>query len=137
VRFYQDAQDAAAATRRRLEVDEARRIDAEILALRRRVADLYAAAPAGPERDAQRAELEGAARAAIAALPLETRDAPRLAGELRLNDACLALAATYTALVPEFAQVLDALDGDVAAFVARLRAAAETDEPKRALLDGL
>ena len=137
VRFYQDAQDAPAAARRRLEVDEGRRIDAEILALRRRVADLYAGTPAGPERDVQRTELERAARAAIAALPLQTRDAAGLAEELRLNDACLALAATYTALLPEFARVLDALDGDVAAFVARLRAAADSDAPKRGLLDGL
>jgi predicted aminopeptidase len=134
VRFYQDAQDAPGAARRRREVDEGRRVDAEILALRGRVAELYAALPGGPEREAQRETLEREARAAIAALPLATRDAARLAADLRLNDACLALAATYTALLPEFAQALDALGGDVAAFVARLRAAADADEPKRALL---
>jgi predicted aminopeptidase len=134
VRFYQETRGAAAAARRRLEVEEARRVDAEILALRRHVAELYAEAPAGPARDAQRAELERQARSAIAALALETRAGAQLAGELRLNDACLALAATYTALLPELARVLDVLGGDVAAFVARVRAAAEADEPQRALL---
>jgi predicted aminopeptidase len=134
VRFYQERRDAAAAARRRLEVEESRRIDAEVLALRERISELYAQRAAGPERDARRAELERDARAAIAALRVQTRDPAALSAQLRLNDACLALAATYTAALPEFAGALDGLGGDVAAFVARLRAAADTDEPKRALL---
>ena len=134
VRFYQETRDAAAAARRRLEVEEGRRIDAEILALRQRVAELYAAQPAGPEREARRAELERDTRAAVAGLHVETRDAAALGDQLLLNDACLAVTATYTADLAAFAGVLDALGGDVAAFVARVRAAAETDEPKQALL---
>ena len=54
-----------------------------------------------------------------------------------LAPACLALAATYTADLPAFAELLRTLDGDLAVFVARLRAAAGSDDPPAALLAGV
>ena len=94
---------------------------------------VYAEEPAGSTRDMARAALESETRAALAALPLETRDAATLAERARLNDACLALVATYTADVPRYAQRLDAMDGDLAGFVARLRAVADEEDPRSAL----
>jgi predicted aminopeptidase len=134
VRFYAERGQAQAAARRRLEVMEGRALDAEILTLRDRVARLYEELPAGSEREAARRRVEAEARAAIAALPLETREPASLSRELRLNDACLALAATYAADVPAYARRLEALGGDLRAFVARLRRAADAADPREALL---
>jgi predicted aminopeptidase len=134
VRFYARAGREAEAARRRLEVEEGRRVDALVLGLRERVQALYAEAPPGAARAEARARLEVEARAEAAALPLATRDAAQLAERLRLNDACLALAATYTADLPLFAARLETLDGDLAAFVARLREAAEAEDPREHLL---
>jgi hypothetical protein len=53
-----------------------------------------------------------------------------------LNDACLALSGTYHADTRRLAGVLAALGGDLAAFVARVKSAAEADDPRTALLGG-
>ena len=135
VRFYQDRGEADAAAQRRQEVTDAHRIDAAILGFRERVIELYAAEPAGPDRDAARASAEQETRAAIAATVFETRDANQLSQELRLNDACLALAATYTADLDRYARRLQQLDGDLSAFVARLIEVAQDPEPRDALLE--
>jgi predicted aminopeptidase len=134
VRFYSDRDGAAAGARERRLVSEMRRLRAEILALRRGVEALYAADPAGPPRDAKRAQLETDARARIAALELTGRDAPALARELLLGDACLAISGTYHADTARLAAVLDALGGDLHAFLLRVEAAAEADDPRAALL---
>jgi predicted aminopeptidase len=136
VRFYaEDADAGAAAALRRREVEDGRRLDAAILGLRERIEALYAEAEPGPDRTAKRARLEDEARRAIAVLPLETRDARALSAQLRLNDACLALAATYTADLGRYSQTLEALDGDLPAFVSRVRAAAaDADDPASALV---
>ena len=135
VRFYQDRGETNAADQRRQEVADARSIDAAILRFRERVIELYAAEPAGPERDAARANAEQETRAAIAATVFETRDANQLSQVLRLNDACLALAATYTADLDRYARRLRQLDGDLSAFVSRLIEAAQDPEPRNALLE--
>ncbi len=122
---------AAEADRRRGEVNRARRLDDEMIALRSRVAELYEARPAGPERDAERARLEEDARIRLEALL--GGDADRTA-RLRLNDACLAIAATYVADIPRYAAFLEDLDGDLAAFLARVRDAADEEDPRQALL---
>ena len=137
VRFYTDRDGAEAGARERRIVSEMRRLSAEILALRRAVEALYAAEPAGAARDAERAQLEADARARIGALELTDRDAPALAAELPLGDACLAISGTYHADTARLAAVLDALDGDLHAFLARVEAAAETDDPRTALLGEL
>jgi predicted aminopeptidase len=134
VRFWQVRGDDSAASRRRLEVAEDRRLDAVRLALRDRVVDLYASEPAGPEREARRAAAERETREAVAALSLQTRDPGRLAEGLRLNDACLALAATYTADLPAYERRLEELGGDLPAFVTRLEEASRDPDPREALL---
>jgi predicted aminopeptidase len=124
----------AEAERERARVEDDRRLAAALLDLRREVAALYAAEPAGAERDARRREAELRGREAIAALPLATRDAAAVAASARLNDACLALTGTYSADLPGYAEALAASGGDLRAFVARLRAAAEEPDPRAALL---
>jgi hypothetical protein len=59
-----------------------------------------------------------------------------LAARLRLNDACLAIAATYAADTACYARALDALGGDLVRFVARMREAMAADDPRAALQDG-
>lgn len=125
VRFYAARNDAEAALRRRRALERGRRLEAELMALRTAIAELYAAEPAGPERDARRASLETEARGRIAALGN---------ADLRLNDACLALAATYTADIPGYTEILDRLEGDLPAFVARARESADAEDPRAALL---
>src|SRR5262245_35649771 len=124
----------AEAERERARVEDDRRLAAALLALRKEVAELYAREPAGPERDAARAAAEARAREAIAALPLATRNAGAVAKNARLNDACLALTGTYSADLPLYADVLAGSGGDLRAFVARLREAAEEPDPRAALL---
>lgn len=134
VRFYARRGETEAARQRRREVEDARRFDAAVLAFRRGVERLYESEPAGEERAAQRRRAEARARQQIAALPFETGSGGELAAAARLNDACLALAATYTADLPDYERRLAELDGDLAAFVARLREAADSDDPRAALL---
>jgi len=134
VRFFADAGDADAAVQRRREVDEGRSIDALMLAFRGDVARLYAQTDPGPARAAARAQLEARARTALAELPLTTRDPASLAERARLNDACLALVATYTADVPAYAARFEAEDGDPVRFLAELRRAADAPDPRDALL---
>ena len=125
VRFYAQAGEPDQAARRRAQVEEDRRLDAQILALRQRVQDLYRSAPSGTERDTARRRYEEEARAELAA-PYAER--------LQLNDACLALAATYASDIPRYAKKLEALDGSLPAFVARLREVTDADDPREALL---
>jgi predicted aminopeptidase len=123
------------ALRERARVQDDRRVSAALLAVREQIAALYASEPAGPARDAARAQAEANGRAALAALPLATRDAAALAQAARLGDACLAIVGTYAADLPRYAERLAALDGDLRAFVARLREAADAPDPRAALLD--
>jgi predicted aminopeptidase len=137
VRFYADLEGPAGADRERRIVSDHRRLRAEILALRRAVETLYSDQPAGPARDAQRASLESEARARIAGLSLGGRDLAGLAAEIPLGDACLAISGTYHADTARFVAVFDALGGDLRAFLARVREAAEAKDPRSALLGEL
>ncbi len=130
VGFFAARSDAEAEARRR-EIARARRLDDEMMALRSRVEDLYADQPEGAERAAQRARYEAEARRRIESL---VGGDPTLAERVRLNDACLALAATYTADIPRYAALLERFDGDLRAFVARLREVSKADDPRAALL---
>jgi predicted aminopeptidase len=134
VRFAAESEGPEGAALERERVAEDRRIAGELQAFRERVRALYASTPAGAERDAARRELERAARVALAALPLATRDAPRLASAVRLNDACQALTGTYQGDIAGFAAALEGLGGDLPAFLARAREAARADDPRAALL---
>jgi predicted aminopeptidase len=89
----------------------------------------------GDERDVARRELEQRARRQIAELPLDTGEVGTAAESLRLNDACLAILGTYSADLERLAAKLDDLGGDLRAFVARVRAAAESPDPLAAVLE--
>ncbi len=134
VRFFAETRGSEAAARERERVADGRRIAASVLAFRREVEQLYASVAADGPRAATRAAAETRARASIAALPLQTRNAAQVASQLRLSDACLALARTYAADVDAYAARLASLGGDLTAFVARMREAAETEQPRGALL---
>ena len=119
---------------RRGAVEDERALSAALVGLRDRIEALYEGAASGRERDAARERLARAARAEIAALPLRERDAGELAEAIRLNDACLALSGTYGADMDRYVAKLDALDGDLAAFIVQLRAAADAADPAEMLL---
>ena len=125
------ARDEDEGARRRREVARARRLDDELMALRSRIEELYASQPEGEARDAQRARYEDEARQRITTV---AGGDGSLAERVRLNDACLAIAATYTADIPRYAALLENLDGGLEAFVARLRQVAETADPRTELL---
>jgi predicted aminopeptidase len=134
VRFYAQRDGAEAGARERAVVSEHRRLRAEILALRRAVEELYASDRPGEARTARRAQLETEARARIRAVGLSGWDPAALAAEIPLNDACLAISGTYHADTAALVAVLDGLGGDLPAFLARVKAAAEADDPRAALL---
>lgn len=134
VSFYQRQGQFSLARRRRQEIQNARSVDAELLRLRDRVAELYASHDAGAARDHERQQLETRARERVSRLSLEGVDAEDLASSLRLNDACLALTGTYSTDVARYDALLEQLDGDLSAFVGRLRAAADAEDPLTALL---
>jgi predicted aminopeptidase len=123
--------DGAAAAERRRIADE-RAVARVLRGLHARVAALYREPPS-PARDAARAAAGDAARAALAALPLATLDPARVAAAARLNDACLALAATYQGDLDAYARRLAEASGDLSAFVSAVRAAAEARDPRGAL----
>jgi predicted aminopeptidase len=125
VRFFTRAGEPEQAARRREQVEESRRLDARILGLRKRVQELYRSEPPGPERDSARLRYEAETRAEVGA-PYAER--------IQLNDACLALAATYASDTPLYAAKLEALRGDLPAFIRRLREAADAEDPREALL---
>ena len=83
----------------------------------------------GPGREA----IEARTRVRISGLSLGANTAA-LAESARLNDACLALAATYSADTERYSASLAAQADDLAAFVARVREAAEHSDPTQALL---
>jgi predicted aminopeptidase len=134
VRFFAETRGADAAARERARVSDGRRVDAAVLAFRREVEGIYASEAAEDARAAQRAAAEARVRAGVAALPLATRDPVQLASQLRLSDACLALTVTYAADTDAYAARLASLGADLPAFVTRLRAAAEAEDPRAALL---
>lgn len=125
-----DGDEAAAAERRRI-ADE-RAVARVLRTLHERVEGLYREPPS-PARDAARAAADAEARAALAALPLATLDPAAVAAAARLNDACLALAATYEADLDAWARRLAAAGGDLAALLEAIRAAAGADDPRGAL----
>ena len=61
-------------------------------------------------------------------------DPAALAAQIPLNDACLAISGTYHADTAGLAERLDALGDDLRAFLAAVKEAAETDDPRAALL---
>jgi predicted aminopeptidase len=130
IRFFADEPEAQ--RQRRGEVADRRALAAELLAVREAIGALYDAGPHDARQRAARADLEAQARLQLATLPLETRDADQVARSVRLNDACLALRGTYAGDIPRHRAVLDRLDGDLPRFIARLREAAEHDDPRAA-----
>lgn len=106
-------------------VADRRRIEATVLAFRARLE----AIAGRPDAAVQRAAAERVLRGELAALPLEVLDPAAVAAETRLSDACLALRGTYSRDVPRHAALLEEQGGDLRAWVARLVAWADRDEP--------
>jgi predicted aminopeptidase len=134
VLFYENDNQPERAHRRRLEIEDARRVDAALLRFRDEVSALYASQDDGTSRGEIRRDLEERARKRIRNLPLVTRDPNHLADVLRMNDACLALAGTYTADLDKYAALFSRLEGDLGALIARLEAAKDAKDPLEALL---
>jgi predicted aminopeptidase len=118
--------------RRRARVRDDRLLAAALADIRERIRELYADDLVDEERQARRQALEVEARSKLAELSFETRHAGSLAERIALNDACLALAGTYTADAERYAEVLESLDGDLPTFVQRLKRAAASDDPRAA-----
>jgi predicted aminopeptidase len=134
VLFFEDSDQPERAHRRRLEIEDARRVDAALLRFRGEVSSLYASQDSGTSRDEIRRDLEERARKRIRNLPLVTRDPDQLAAVLRMNDACLALAGTYAAELERYAALLSRLDGNLVALIARLKGLKGSNDPLEALL---
>ena len=123
--------------KRRQQISDGRQVEEGLMRLREEVSALYASDPerAKTSPNGARRELEIQARERMADLPLRTRDAAVLAESLRLNDACLALSGTYAADIQHFRDTLAQLDGDLYAFVARLKTVREASAPLKAMLE--
>ncbi|MBW2541781.1 MAG: aminopeptidase [Deltaproteobacteria bacterium] len=134
VRFFESSLQPERAHRRRLEIEDDRRINAELLRFREEVSALYASRGEGSDRDEIRQHLEERARTRIRNLPLGTRDPGELADVLRMNDACLALTGTYASELERYAELFARLDGDLVALIARLRSVEDAEDPLQALL---
>ena len=109
-------------------------MDDALLRFREEVSALYASQDGGASRDEIRGDLEQRARKRIRDLSLVTRDPNRLADELRMNDACLALTGTYAAELERYATLLSRLDGSLVALIARLEGVEGSKNPLEALL---
>jgi predicted aminopeptidase len=114
----------------RRRVDDDRLVAAALMSLRDEIARLYAEDLPEHERATRRDDLEVTGREKLAALALTSRNSLSLSKSARLNDACLAIQGTYVADTPKHRVVLEALDGDLERFVARLRDAATSDDPR-------
>jgi predicted aminopeptidase len=114
----------------RARIDDDRVIALAMMSLRDEIAQLYAEEMSQTERVKQREELEISGREQLAGLELTSRSAQALSKRARINDACLAIQGTYVADTPKFRVVLEALDGDLERFIARLREAANKDDPR-------
>ena len=134
VRFFAETRGAEAAEQERERISDNRRIAAAVLAFRQEVENLYASGAPEGARAETRAAAEIRARGDLARLPLRTRNPRWVASQMRLSDACLALARTYSADLDAYSATLASLGGDLPAFVARLRKASEAEDPRAALL---
>ena len=134
VLFFESSLQPERAHRRRLEIEDNRRINAELLRFRDEVSALYESQDAGTGRDEIRQNLEERARKRIRNLPLGTRDPSELAGVLRMNDACLALTGTYASELERYVELFARLDGDLVALIARLEGVEDAEDPREALL---
>jgi predicted aminopeptidase len=114
----------------RARVDDDRMIARTLMSLRDEIARLYAMELPKSDREKRREALDVSGREKLAGLALTARSAIRLSQAARINDACLAIQGTYVADTPRHREVLQALDGDLELFVARLRDAAESEDPR-------
>ena len=122
--------DPEKAIRRRQEVADARALALFLLEFRAMVGGLYADSDSPDVVKSRRADAESEARERLKSLPLATYDQERLADEIALNDACLALRGTYSGDLPKFERALARFDGDLPALIDGLKAAANTPDPE-------
>jgi predicted aminopeptidase len=134
VLFFENSLQPERSHRRRLEIEDARRVDAALLRFREEVSTLYTSQDSGMSRDQIRQDLEQRARKRIRNLPLVTRDPSQLADVLRMNDACLALTGTYADEVDQYSKLYTRLDGDLTALIGRLKGVKGAKDPLEALI---
>jgi hypothetical protein len=119
------------AQRVRASIDDRRQIAEATLSFKERVEELDGVT----DRSNRRAELEVAARAEFAALPLAVIDAEAVSVRARLSDACLVLRGAYVADGPRHTAVLAALGDDLPAMLGRLRIWAEEERELEAFFE--
>lgn len=132
IRYYAETEGPHAGARERKKISLRRDIRDELFTFRDALAVLYASEPSDDRLIKTRASLEAAARERIASLPLP-ESAARFARELRLNDACLAIRATYGDRHACFDRAFESAERDLTRFVKRVREAAASEHPERAL----
>jgi predicted aminopeptidase len=130
LRFFA-AEEAEALPREERRIRESRAVSDVLARLRASLAELYASPSHGVE---DRSALTQGARAELSALPLRRADAARIAEEIDLGDACLALVGTYRDDLPSYRAELERRGGDLAAFLAAAIRAADADDPVAALI---
>jgi predicted aminopeptidase len=130
VAFFDDSVQSQA---ERARVRNARLLANALAGFRLKVVELYASPAPREQKVAQRASLQASLREELVDLPLEAttpEEARGIAQRVRLNDACLALGATYTDDLDRYAAVFAKRGRDLPALIADLRAAGETDDPR-------
>ena len=135
IAFFAAHEGAAAEARERGRVRAARAYRAALEQARLALAALYGEEPSVRERADRRASVESAARARIAQVE-GLADPAAAAHAARLNDACLALAGTYGAHIQRYAEIREARDLDLAAFIRSARDAAGRADPLAHLAAG-
>jgi len=135
VAFFAD--DPIRARRQRHRVTRDRRWAGELLAFRRSVEALYQSVSDPERRRVERAALESELRERLALHLVDQTSARDALTRLRLNDACLALRGTYAGDSDRHVRVLDELGGNLNRFVARLRTAMQSDDPRAAFFGEL
>ncbi len=136
IRFYSEREASTLGYDQPTRVAEDRAISRALMELRREIASLYAQEDLSNDNVVSlREERVEVTRAQLRGMPLVTRDPAHLAEAVRINDACLALQGTYAGDTPRHRRVLEALDGDLVRFIARLREAAGQSDPREAFFD--
>jgi predicted aminopeptidase len=118
------------AARRRQEVEDARALALFLLDFRAEVGRIYQESDSLDLAEVRREAAEAETRERLKSLPLATYDRERLADEIALNDACLALRGTYSGDLPEFERALARFGGDLPSLIAGLKAASSASDPR-------
>ena len=118
------------AAQRRQEVEDARSLAFFLLEFRAAVRRIYATSESLDAAASARSAAESEARERLKSLSLASYDGERLADNISLNDACLALRSTYSGDLPQFEGALARFDANLPALIAALKSASVADDPE-------